>query len=523
MNNNTATLIVEKEYCIGMTDERLFGSFVEHMGSTVYGGIFQHDHSSSDMFGFRQDTLNILKELHLSVIRYPGGNFVSGFDWKDSIGPKDTRPRRLDLAWRAIESNQFGLDEFMQWLDLLGSNAIQTINLGTGDMQSAVELLEYCNMDTTTKYAQLRKQNGRNKPYRIKTWCLGNEMDGPWQIAGKRANEYGRLALETGKAMKMLDPSIELIISGSSTSRMNTFPEWDKDILMHCYEIADYISLHHYVDRTCPPQEISEESYFRSIEKPVLLDTPTYLARTLNVEQQIKDIIATCDYVKAVKRSSKTMYLCFDEWNTLSSNKYNQPERKPWEIGEPIDYVPHTMEDALVAASIMMAILRHADRVKIACQSLLVNTGGLVFTSPDGGVTRNTIFYPFLHLSRYGRGIVLKNILMSPVYNCEEKEGVPYIDSLTVFDEENQILSIFAVNRADNAIQMLVDARDFGSATEMEQISMRNDDLHACNAIGKPETVFPSKIRQVPIENGKLEVELGSYSWNVIRIKYGKQ
>ncbi len=259
MNCNIAKLTIDKEYIIGMTDERLFGSFVEHMGSTVYGGIFQPNHPSSDKFGFRQDTLNLLKELHLSVIRYPGGNFVSGFDWKDSIGPKDKRPRRLDLAWKAIETNQFGLEEFMQWLDLLGSSPIQTINLGTGDMQSAVELLEYCNMDTNTEYAQLRKRNGRIKPYNIKTWCLGNEMDGPWQIAGKSAHEYGRLALETGKVMKMMDPAIELIISGSSTSRMDTFPEWDKNILMHCYEIADYISLHHYVDRTCPPEEISEK------------------------------------------------------------------------------------------------------------------------------------------------------------------------------------------------------------------------------------------------------------------------
>ncbi len=217
------------------------------------------------------------------------------------------------------------------------------------------------------------------------------------------------------------------------------------------------------------------------------------------------------------------MYLCFDEWNTLSSNKYTQPERKPWQIGEPIDYVPHTMEDALVAASIMMAILRHADRIKIACQSLLVNTGGLVFTSPDGGLTRNTIFYPFfLHLSLYGRGVVLRNNLLSPVYNCIEKVGVPCIDSLTVFDEENSILNIFAVNRTNNTMQLLVDAHDFGVANEMEQIIMRNDDLHACNTIGKPETVFPSESRKIPLGNGKLELVLGAYSWNVFRIKYGE-
>jgi alpha-N-arabinofuranosidase len=520
MNCITAKLTIAKEYIIGKTDDRLFGSFVEHMGSTVYGGIFQPDHPSSDRFGFRRDTLNALRELQLSVIRYPGGNFVSGFNWKDSIGQKNTRPKRLDIAWKALENNQFGLDEFMKWIGLLGCSAIQTINLGTGGMQSAIELLEYCNMDTDTEYAQLRKRNGRIKPYNIKTWCLGNEMDGPWQIAGKTANEYGRLALETGKIMKMMDPTVELIISGSSTSRMDTFPEWDKDILMHCYDIADYISLHHYVDRTCPPQEISKKSYFRSTEKPVFLDTPTYLARTLNVEQQIKDIIATCDYVKAVRRSPKTMYLCFDEWNTLSTNKYTQPERTPWQIGEPIDYVPHTMEDALVAASIMMAILRHADRVKIACQSLLVNTGGLVFTSRDGGLTRNTLFYPFLHLSLYGRGVILRNNLISPVYNCEEKEGVPSLDSLTILDAENSILNIFAVNRTSNTIQLLIDARDFGDATEMEQIIMRNDNLRACNVIGKPETVFPSKIRQLPLGEKKPEVILSPYSWNVVRIKY---
>lgn len=520
MKNNEAKLTISRDFFLGETDSRLFGSFLEHMGSTIYGGIYQPGHSSADSNGFRTDVLSLLRELNLSVIRYPGGNFVSGYNWEDGVGPREKRPTRIEPAWKALEPNKFGLNEYMQWLKELGSDPLYTVNLGTRGVDDARNLLEYCNRREGSKYSELRIAHGAEEPYGIKAWCLGNEMDGPWQMAAKTAEEYGRLAMETGKIMKWIDPEIELVASGSSLPRMSTYPEWDRLVLMESYEIVDYISLHHYVDRTTPTDEISSRSFFEKTEHPVFLKTKEYLARTLNVDQQIHDIISTCDYVKAVKRSSKTLNLCFDEWNVISTNKDLKENYVPWVTGSPIDFTPHTMEDLLAFASTMMAILRRADRVKIACQSLLVNTGGMVFAPQNGPAFRNSIYYPFMHISQYGRGTVLINQLDCPVYQTKEFENVPCIDSAAVFNQEADTLTIFAVNRMESEFKMMTDTRDFGNSSIIEHIEISHVDLNAVNSSDNPFIIKPVQSSDSIIVDQIIESILKPYSWNVIRIKF---
>lgn len=515
----TSKVTVSRDFTVDRTDDRLFGSFVEHMGATVYHGIYDPGSPLSDENGFRLDVLELVRELKLSMIRYPGGNFTSGFAWEDSVGPVENRPRRLDLAWKAIDPNTFGLNEFMKWLALAGSDPIMTVNLGTRGIDAARDLVEYCNFAGGSRWSDLRRSHGVEAPHGIKTWCLGNELDGPWQIAAKTADEYGRVACEAGKVMKWVDPDIELVAVGSSHSRMDSFPKWDRKVLMRTYDVADYLSLHHYIDRTALYSPISSVTGIDPKEAKIFLGTQEYLARTIHVDRQIHDVIATCDHVQSVRRSSRRMNLAFDEWNVIAAKKHADSDFQEWETGSPIDCGAHSMEDALAFASMMMSIVRRADRIKIACQSLLVNTGPLIIAKAGAPAWRNAIFYPFLHVSRYGRGMVLQTVVETPTYGTEEFESVPYLDLMAVHDEEGGHLTFFAVNRSPEAMPVELDIRDFGSVVMEEHIEMRHDDLDAANTMDCPDRVVPGHSNDTRVERGRVVGTLAGHSWNVVRLK----
>lgn len=489
-----AKIVLSKDFEIAQVDDRLFGSFVEHMGSVIYNGIYEPDHPSADKHGFRTDVLALVKELGLSVVRYPGGNFSSGYNWEDGIGPKENRPVKLDIAWQAIESNQFGLDEFMTWRENVGADPIMTVNLGTRGVDAARNMIEYCNFPGGTYWSDLRKEHGIAQPYNIKTWCLGNELDGDWQIAQKTARDYGLLARETAKAMKWVDPDIELVAAGSSAPHMPTYPDWDKTVLHHTYDHADYLSLHHYIDK-------GEN------------DTASYLAMPMEMDQQIRDIIAACDYIRSEKRSKKTMYLSFDEWNVW--RKADVAYQK-WQNGSPFDWVRFRMEDALVFGSAMFTLLRHADRIKIACQSLLLNTIPLILTEKQGRAWRNPTYYPFAHMSRYGRGKVLQNVTESPKYDTSVYTDVETVDSVAVWNEEKEELTVFAINRGDEAILLDLDIRDFERYTLKHHIVMNHERLDAINTSHAPSEVAPQSRDHTTVDQGRATSKLEPYSWNVI-------
>lgn len=500
---NAARLVLDKDFIVGEIDKRIYGSLIEHMERVVYGGIYEPGHPEADEKGFRKDVIQTVRDLQIPLIRYPGGNFLSGYNWEDGVGPVEQRPKRLDLAWTAVESNEVGLNEFMHWAELAGVENNLAVNLGTRGMDAARNLVEYCNTSGGTYWSDLRKSHGRKEPYKIKTWCLGNEMDGPWQIGHKTAVEYGRLAQETAKVMKWVDRSIELVACGSSTPAINTFPEWDATVLDHLYEHAEYISLH---------------IYFHNKGN----DYPNYLAKALEMDRQIKAVIATCDYIKAKKRSGKTMYLSFDEWGVWSQEERANRTAWKWSWDSPneVSEGMYSFEDALLAGSMALTLINHADRVKIACWAQLVNHLSLFNTVKGGPLWKQTVFYPFLHASVFGRGTVLQSSISSPVYDSTEFTDVPYLDAAAVANPENDQLTIFAINRhLQEPLPMEAVLRGLGSYRPIEHIVYASEDPAAGNTENDPNRVVPYSKQDVKVDGETVHVLLPKASWNVIRLQ----
>ena len=494
-----AKIIIDRDFQVGRVDKRLYGSFLEHLGRAVYQGIYQPDSPFADEQGFRKDTLELVKELGVPVVRYPGGNFVSGYKWEDGVGPKDQRPARMELAWSVVETNQFGLNEFVDWAKKANTDVMMAINLGTRGIAEAMDLLEYCNGDRDTAMSCLRKAHGYEKPHGIKLWCLGNEMDGPWQIGSKSAEEYGHLANETAKVMKIIDPSIELVACGSSNSQMPTYGQWEATVLEQCYDNVDYLSLH---------------TYYNCADG----DTGSFLANNVDMDRFITDVTHICDYVKAKKRSDKTINLSFDEWNVWYHSMEQDKQLKPW------TQAPHQLEDvydfqdALLVGSMLITLLRHADRVKIACMAQLVNVIAPIMTS-DTGAWRQTIFYPYLLTCKYGRGIVLQTLVDAPTYETKKYGQVPCVDSVAVYNDEAEELVIFAVNKdLEQDMVFSVDLRQFAGYRILEHTMLRHEDLFAVNTEEKPDTVIPQNVDHSQVEGRKLTATLKNKSWNMIRL-----
>lgn len=498
-----AKMVLDKAFTIAPVDKRIYGSFVEHLGRCVYDGIYQPGHPLSDENGFRKDVLELVKELNVPIVRYPGGNFVSNFFWEDSVGPKELRPKRLDLAWRSTETNEVGLGEFAKWAKEANSEVMMAINLGTRGTADALNILEYCNMPGGTKYSDLRVSHGVKDPYNVKVWCLGNEMDGPWQVGHKTMDEYGRLAEETAKAMKLIDPTIELVSCGSSNREMPTFPKWEATTLEYTYEHVDYVSLHQYYGNYAD-------------------DSNDFLAYSDDMDDFIRTVIATCDYVKAKKRGKKNINLSFDEWNVWFHSKEEENDittNRPWQVAPTLLEDIYTFEDALLVGLLLITLIRHSDRVKMACMAQLVNVIAPIFTDVNGGAAwKQTIFYPFMHASSYGRGVALLPVLSSPKHVTATHDEVTDVESVAVYNEEKDEVTIFAVNRnLEDDVVLETDVRCFEGYKVLEHIVLECDDLKAVNAAGI-ERVKPAVADQSQLENGTLTSMLHKASWNVIRL-----
>ena len=496
-----AQIIIDKYFLTGKADKRIFGSFIEQLGRAVYEGIYQEGCPLSDEQGFRKDTLELVRELQVPIVRYPGGNFVSGFRWEDSVGPKDQRPSRPELAWGVIENNHFGVDEFVDWAKKADTEVMMAVNLGTRGPEEARNLLEYCNFKGGTYYSNLRKANGHADPHNIKVWCLGNEMDGPWQMGHKTAYEYGRTAAETARIMKMLDPEIETVACGSSYLDMPTFGEWEYTVLDECYDLVDYMSLHQYYGNAAG-------------------DTSEFLANSKGMDEFISGVVSICDAVKAKKHSKKQINLSFDEWNVWYHSNEADTKLEKWiQAPHQLEDV-YNFEDALLVGSMLITLLRHSDRVKMACLAQLVNVIAPIMTS-DTGAWRQTIFYPYMYTSIFGRGTVLNTLTQAPVYDSKTYGDVSYLDSVCVWNEEEDALTIFAVNKSlEEDLEVSCDLRQFQDYQVKEHVVLSNDDMKAVNTEANPNNVIPESSQATKIDGGKLMTVLGKHSWNMIR--FGK-
>ena len=492
---------MDKDYRVSRVDERLFGSFIEHLGRAVYGGIYEPGHPLADDLGFRTDVIEAVKKLGVPIVRYPGGNFVSGFHWEDSVGPVASRPKRLDLAWFTTETNEVGLHEFARWADRAGAEMMYAINLGTRGPEQARDIVEYANHRGGSKFSDLRIANGKKDPFNIKVWCLGNEMDGPWQMGRKTAGEYGHIANEAAKMMKWVDPSIEVVACGSSSSEMPTFGSWELDMLDQCYDNIDYVSLHRYYGNPTG-------------------DTPGFLARTMDMDDFIHSVTSICDAVKGKKHSKKQVNLSFDEWNVwYHSNEQDKEiwKREKWGRALPLLEDIYNFEDALLVGSMLLTLLRNADRVKIACLAQLVNVIAPIMTRNGGGCWAQTIYYPFMHASQYGRGTVLKAVVQSPVYDCSDYEGVPTIDTAATLSDDGSV-TVFCVNRDLSEPCLLdLDLRSFGDLRMTDHIVLHHDDVKAINTEENPFNVAPATLPLTELDSGRAQIPIPPLSWNVLR------
>jgi alpha-N-arabinofuranosidase len=505
----SAHISVDRSAVIAPVHRRLFGSFVEHLGRCVYDGLYEPGHPTADSDGFRRDVVELVSELGATTIRYPGGNFVSGYRWEDGVGPRSERPRRRDLAWHSLETNEVGLDEFARWTALTGSEIMYAVNLGTRGVLEALDVLEYANGAAGTSLADQRIANGATEPYGIRMWCLGNEMDGPWQVGHMNAEDYGKLASRTAKAMKIADPGLELVVCGSSGSGMPTFGDWERTVLEHTYDDVDYVSCHAYYQESGG-------------------DLGSFLASSLDMEYFISTVVATADHVKYKLRRDKTIMLSFDEWNIWYLEEHQAREAelaaadtdgtRDWPYAPRLLEDVYTVADAVVLGNLLITLLGHSDRVTSASLAQLVNVIAPIMTEPGGPAWRQTTFFPFSVTSRLATGVVLRPRIDVGTYSTAKHGDAPLVDAVATFDEEAGRAAVFLVNRSlSDPATVTVDLASLGLSSVVEAVVLHDDDPHATNTLDDQERVGLSPL-DADITDGVLTVALPPVSWSAVSL-----
>ncbi|MQW89485.1 alpha-N-arabinofuranosidase [Sinorhizobium saheli] len=481
-----AKATLNREYTISSVDKRVYGSFLEHMGRAVYTGIYEPGHETADENGFRTDVLDMVRDLEMPIVRYPGGNFVSAYRWEDGIGPRSERPVRLDLAWRTRETNQIGVNEFSDWARLAGTEMMLAMNLGSRGLDDARNFLEYCNHPGGTYWSDLRARHGYKEPHNVRVWCLGNEMDGPWQVGHKSAAEYGHLANEVSKAFKYFDKTLETVVCGSSNDKMKTYPEWEATVLDASYDSVDYISLH---------------KYFGNEEQ----DTLNYYAKAIDLDRYIVTIGGVIDYIKAKKRSRRDVKICFDEWNVWYHDRKEDGERITswdWPEAPPLLEELYNLEDAIFVGSLLNVFMRRSDRIKIACMAQLVNVIAPILTKAGGPAWRQSIYYPLQYASKYGRGTALAVAQAGPTYDCDVAQDVPYLDLSAVLSDDGRSIAVFAINRSlDEPLGVTIDLQGFKGAKIVEHRMLAGDDLKARNSVEDQNRIVPKAGRELAVDD----------------------
>ncbi len=484
-------------------DRNVFGSFLEHLGRAIYEGIYDPGSPLSDSNGYRKDVLEEIRKLNVPIVRYPGGNFVSGYNWIDGVGPAKDRPRVLDKAWNALNSNQFGTNEFLAWCKAAGTEPLLAVNLGTGTPEEAAALVEYCNVEKGTRWSDLRRKHGIAEPHRVQHWCLGNEMDGPWQIGHMPGVEYGLKAADAGRQMRYVDRNLTLVACGSSGPGMSTYLEWDRAVLEQCYPYVDAISLHRY---------------FTNEGAETGGDSSKFLALNLSMERQIAEVASVCDFVRGRLKSPKKLWLSFDEWNVWYRARSGAAVNGNREEAPHLLEEVYNLEDALLVGGCINTLLRSADRVRIGCLAQLVNVIAPLMTNVNG-LVRQTILYPYSWALRYGRGEVLDLAIQNAaMYEVSATEKAPYLDIAGTVQADNGVVSLFVLNRdLVKPRQLELNWEDRPATKLVTSLVLTGTDLKASNDFGSPNRVVP-KEGDKPVESGgRTLIELPPRSYSVFQ------
>ncbi len=494
-----ARITLHPAFEVGAVDPRLFGSFVEHLGRAVYTGIFEPDHPTADAEGWRGDVVALTRELGTTVVRYPGGNFVSNYRWEDGVGPREERPTRVDLAWRSIEPNTVGTDDFVRWCALAGVEPMIAVNLGTRGAAEAADLVEYCNIEGGTTLSDRRRANGAEQPHGIRLWCLGNEMDGPWQIGHRSAAEYGALASQAAQAMRRVDPSIELVACGSSARDMATFGEWERVVLEHAFDDVDYISVH---------------AYYQEREG----DRASFLASGAAFEAFLHEVIATADAVAARRHSTKRIRLSVDEWNVWYIDDFagetNLELRERPRLIEDV----YSALDAVVVADLLTTLVRNADRVGVACLAQLVNVIAPIMTEPGGEAWRQTTFAPIALLARHARGTALDARLDSPRLTTARHDEVDALSAAVVWNTEAGELVLAVTNRAAEPVTTALDHLGFTHVGLVEALTLRADHHGPRRTPAEVAEAAPVRLDGIVVGEGSTALTLPPESWSLVRL-----
>jgi alpha-N-arabinofuranosidase len=494
-----ARVSVDRDQAIGKVDRRLFGSFVEHLGRCVYGGIYAPDSPLSDSNGFREDVAVLVRDLGVTSVRYPGGNFVSGYRWEDGVGPREARPSRLNLAWHQTDPNAFGMHEFIDWTRMVGVEPILAVNLGTRGIEEALDLLEYSNHPGGTTLSDLRVANGAADPFGVRMWCLGNEPDGPWQLGHKTALEYGRLAAETARGFRQFDPRLELVVAGHTAPWLPSSVDWDRVVLEETVEFADYVAVHIYVEE---------------VER----DLQTFLASGVELDREIERAVAEADAAAERRGIDRKLAVSVDEWGIWRDRDPNPPPFEGWPVERRIGESVYTAGDAVATGALIISLLNHADRVTCACQSLLVNAGAPIRAEADGA-WRQAIYYPFQLAARHAGGTALRATVAAPEMDTRRYGRVPAIDVATILDPEKGDLVIFLLNRnASEAAQTSIRVDSSPAMRLAESLVVGGGDPWQTNTRERPDRVVPHRNDETSLDGDMIEVTLPPASWSVVRL-----
>jgi alpha-N-arabinofuranosidase len=492
-------------------DRRVLGAFLEHLGRAIYTGVYEPGSPLADKNGFRTDVIAEMKTLAVPIMRYPGGNFVSGYNWLDGVGPKKQRPAVLERAWNSLETNQFGTNEFIDWCKLVSTEPLLAFNLGTGTPEMAVALVEYCNVEKGTKWSDLRRSHGYEQPHKVRYWCLGNEMDGPWQMGHMPAREYGRKARDAASQIRVLDRGLQLIAAGSSNTIMPTYLVWDREVLEECYDQVDGISLHNYYGNT-PPLTGN--------------NTARYLAMNLDMERQIHEIAAVCDYVQGLRKSPKRLWLSFDEWNVWYRARGGDFADGKRAFAPKLLEEVYNLEDALLVGGFVNSLLRQSDRVRLGCIAQIINVIAPLMTNPTS-VLRQTIYYPYAWALQYARGRVLDVPVESETYpitaaglrpDFARDDQVPFVDVVVTVDPQNKQACVLMLNRdLESERELVLEWRDPTPARVLACETLTGPDVKASNTFEQPKQVVPSPLTP-PQAGARMAFKLPPRSYSVAHL-----
>ena len=494
MSTSKAQVFVDTNRTIAPISPLLFGGFAEHMGRCIYEGIYDPQSSYADERGFRKDVMEALRDQAYTVIRYPGGNFLSGYNWFDGVGPKDQRPRRRELAWQSTETNQFGTNEFMEFCKRINAAPMLGVNMGTGSIQSASDLVEYCNIPSGTYWSDLRIKHGQHDPHNVRYWCVGNEMDGPWQIGHLDAVSYGNKAHEAAKMMKWMSPDIQTILCGSSNDRMATYPDWDRTALEIAWEQVDYLSMHYYAGNQAN-------------------DTASYLANAVSFERYVDTLEGTLRYVKARQRSKHDVHLSWDEWQVWYKG---DPVQGNWTEAPHLAEEIYNLEDALVVAQWLNVFLRKSHVLKIACVAQIVNVISWLHTRTDG-ILKHPSYYAFKLVSNYARGEALDALVKAPQVETKQYDAVSMLDVSASYDAETQKGAVFIVNRSEKDSVTTDFVWQDGKTVQIDKAwQLAGSDPKEVNSWEMPDRLVAKAISAPGVEAGRATLTLPPLSFTVL-------